>query len=232
MMDKMIDYAHVTTQNINKIIQNYMDNCIFMNEQRILIPDNKLTWNNFIKPELDFDNKTAHQMSVLNMAYFHTDEEIRTICFNKETELDKFSIDQNMRKDVYAKFLKYYNTNYQIEKKSYSKERCKYIEKALLEYKMNGLELCEKNYNKVKEINKRLTELSNSFEFNIGNENKHFIFTKEELYGMTEKYLEDRLNSDGLYKISLSYPDYYPLMKYCKTRHVREKINNGFYFIF
>jgi hypothetical protein len=55
-------------------------------------------------------------------------------------------------------------------------------------------------------------------------ESNQYNLTKEELEGLTDDYLKERLNSNGSYTISLKYPDIIPLMDYCKNRDTRKKM--------
>jgi len=159
---------------------------------------------------------------------FHPDEQIRQTANNVSTEFQKFGIDQNMRRDVFAKFKYYYENQFQTEKANFSSERVKYIEDSWKQYLMDGLNLNDTDFEKVKEIKKQLTEMSSKFSLNLTNENTTFEFSLEQLDGLQEDVLKARLQENGLYKVSLKYPDYLPLMEYCKVRETRKTMSRAF----
>jgi Zn-dependent oligopeptidase len=159
---------------------------------------------------------------------FHPNAEIRKACNEVSTEFQKFGIDQNMRRDVFAKFKHYYENQYQTEKQTLSSERVKYIEDAWKQYLMDGLNLNDVQFEQVKEMKKESAEMSNKFSFNLTNENTSFEFSLEQLDGMQEDWLKTRLQENGLYKVTLKYPDYLPLMEYCKVRETRKTMSRAF----
>jgi thimet oligopeptidase len=92
-------------------------------------------------------------------------------------------------------------------------------------YKKLGLELNEESYKRVKEINNELSELTSSYELNVDNYNKEFFFSPEELDGLQQSFLDERKTADNKIKITLQYPDYIPVMEFCKNREIRKQMN-------
>jgi thimet oligopeptidase len=108
-------------------------------------------------------------------------------------------------------------------------EQIKFVEKAYINYCNLGLNLPDDKYNRVKEINKQMGVYASTYRSNISNVNTKFTFTKEELQGMDEQWLNQRFNSETLtYTVSLQYPDYIPIMDYCEVSETRKKMSLAF----
>ncbi len=219
---EILNYANITVDYLNEVNNKYKTEYDSLLSYLSNIQDSKLSWNTFIQPLLDFEN-TNLEISKLNMKDFHPDEEIRDTCVVLDTELSQFMIEQNMRKDYFNKFSYYYQNVKDTE--NLNQEQLKYLENVHLNYKMMGMYLDNESYEKVKELEKKLSELCDEYNSNVNSENTEFILTKDDLTGLPEKYLNERLNQDGTYKITLKYPDYIPLMEYCQNRNTRKNIS-------
>jgi Zn-dependent oligopeptidase len=152
------------------------------------------------------------------MKDFSTDEKIREVCSDLETEIEKWSIDQSMRKDLYLKY-KYYNDNH---KEQLTEEQQSYLSDVMIGYKIGGMELPDDKFNELKEIKKTISELCSQFSLNLGNENYSEPLDPELLKGLPDKFIQERD------KITLKYPDVVPIMEYATNRDYRKKISNLF----
>lgn len=227
-MTSLPDFSNITISQLDDLSNKYMKMLLELNDKLATLPSDQLRWNTFIQPQLDFYDDNAVKMAIFDMSAFHTSAEIREKCNECETKLTQFYTEQGMRKDVFEKFNEYYHGFYQTEKNDLTAEQNRYVEKELLAYKMLGLDLPNEKYEKVKEIKKELVKLANDFSLNINNYNKTFELKPEQLVGMPEKWLGDRKNENGNYNVTLKYPDYIPLMEYCKNRETREMIFKAF----
>ncbi len=219
---EILNYANITVDYLNEVFNKYKTDYDNLLTNLSNLQDSQLSWVNFIQPLLDFEDKNL-EIAKLNMKDFHPVEEIRECCVDLDTELSQFMIDQNMRKDYFNKFSYYYKNVKDTE--NLTKEQLKYLENLELNYKMMGMYLDNNSYEKVKELEKKLSELCDEYNSNVNDENTEFTFNKNDLIGLPEKYLNERLNQDGTYKITLKYPDYIPLMEYCKNRNTRKIIS-------
>lgn len=223
-----IDYSKITVESIESITNDMINQIETFNDN--LLKLDTLTWNNYIQPNIDLDHNLEKPMSIFNMNSFHTDANIRQKCSDCETRLSKFLIDQSMRRDLYEQFKNYYENVYPHEN-NLSDEQKYYIEQQMIDYKLNGVDLNDLDYEKVKQIKMELTELTNNFDLNLNNENTSFIFSADDLAGLSENYLTNHLvaNSNPVnYKVTLKYPDYIPLMEQCKNRETRKRMAHAF----
>lgn len=223
-----LNYKNLNVDDVKAFLEVYMLETTGLNDHLSNLENEVLSWSTFIAPQLSLDIKFATQFQLLNMDDFHPDEAIRTVCNEVSTEFNKFGIDQNMGRDMFAKFKYYYENQFQTEKLQFSSERVKYIEDSWKQYSMDGLNLEDVQFERVREIKKELSEMSSKFSFNLTNENTTHEFTLEQLDGMQEDWLKSRLQESGTYKISLKYPDYLPLMEYCKNRETRKVMSQSF----
>jgi Zn-dependent oligopeptidase len=154
------------------------------------------------------------------MKDFSTDEKIREVCTELETEIEKWSIDQSMRKDLYLKY-KYYNDNHK-EKEQLTEEQQSYLSDIIIGYKIEGMELPDDKFNELKEIKKSISELCSQFNLNLGNENYSESIDPDLLKGLPDKFIQERD------KITLKYPDVVPIMEYATNRDFRKRISTLF----
>jgi len=99
----------------------------------------------------------------------------------------------------------------------------------LRSYKRMGFGLPKNERNKLKSNLKKIHNLSTLFSKNI-NEYKDFILVdKHEAEGLPKSFLGNRPFKNGKYRISLSYPDYFPFMTYSKNEEKRRELQNKFF---
>lgn len=223
-----LDFSNLTEELIDQTVSKIINLTQTFNDNILTLDSTTLTWNNYIDPDIANDHQMSKLMCLFQMSSFHTDKTIRQKCSDADTQLSKFFIDQSMRKDLFNQFKTYYDTTYQTEKLDPSiitDERKHYIENRLLDYSLSGMLLDDESYERVKVIRMELSELSNQFDLNLSNENSSYVFTKDDLDGMSEDYLTKRLNSDDTnYTVTLKYPDYVPIMEKCRNRETRKRM--------
>ena len=225
-MSVLLDYSKLTKDELIKIKERYTFTNNVLNNKISSSPNEELNWDNLFGESIKF-NDTFTEKVFLNMKDFYTDETIRELCSELSSEISKFDIEQSMRKDVYKKFQFWYENIYPVEKKLFDEEKISYVENTNKNYKMMGLNLEEEKYDRIKEIKKELTELCNSFSHNLSSENSKFEFSKEELIGLPENYINERTENNKVI-VSLKYPDIIPIMDYCKNRETRKKMSIEF----
>lgn len=185
-----------------------------------------LSYDNVFQYDLFEDSKYALDYSVFDMEVLHPEEDVRNKFVDSSKILSDFSIEQSMRRDVYSVVSYYYNNQYMEEKNNLSREQQKYVEKTMLGYEKLGLNLPDDKYEQVKEINKQISIYGTDYESNLSNVKTEIFFTKSDLEGLDEEWLNNRLVPESdTYKVKLQYPDYVPIMEYCKVRSTRQKMS-------
>lgn len=97
------------------------------------------------------------------------------------------------------------------------------------EFKRSGLCLDEKEYDEVKKLKEKLEDLCLRFSKNINEEDTSFEFSGDELKGMPESWFNTHKSENNMYKVTLKYPDFIPIMKYVTNEDVRKKMFLAFY---
>ena len=94
----------------------------------------------------------------------------------------------------------------------------------MIGYNMIGLNLPDDKKEKVKEIGKKLSTYASDYSMNLSSVKTELEFTLEELDGMDSGWLSNRIdkNDPSKFKVKLQYPDYVPIMEYCKVRNTRK----------
>ena len=105
----------------------------------------------------------------------------------------------------------------------------KWKEKWSLSANCDPSQLSSLEQQNIKELFKKNSELSHQFSLNIQRDAKKTTFSKEQLQGLSDNFIESLNKSEsGLYSVNLSYPIYVPIMKKCKTTKVREALHHLF----
>ena len=186
----------------------------------------KITWNSIIAPQIKAEAEFSTLENMLTFpSHVSPDKEVRDASREADKLLSAFLVEASSRKDMYDLFVTYSRTE---DAKSLEGEEKRYLERRIRDFRRCGLHLEGETSERVKEINKRISELGIAFSKNLGEENTSFIFTKEELEGCPESWLSQRSQGDGNFKVSLKYPDYIPVMKGCVVASTRRKMEAAF----
>jgi Zn-dependent oligopeptidase len=116
------------------------------------------------------------------------DKGVRDASSDSEKELDEFSVEMSMRKDVFDNIVAFSETE---EAKSLEGEYKRFVEKSIVNGKRNGLHLSEEKRDEIKKLKKRISELGIDFNKNLNEDTTHLFFDEKELAGIPE----DLLNS-------------------------------------
>jgi len=182
---------------------------------------------------VDFANLDAETTRVSNYLYlcknFSTDEEVRKIASDLNEAYTKDMIDLTTDNNLY-KVLETYKIPISLSnwhKHLYERFRIKNLQSM----KRSGLHLNQDTMDKVKDISKRLTELSSKFSTNVNEFKETLKFTRQELEGMPETWFVDSKKLDvkedmsqTTYEVTTQYPDVLPVQDFCKNRDVRRKV--------
>ncbi len=221
--NKLLNFTNLTTNTLDLIHEHQKSMMIKLNDKVAGLDKNNLTYYDCFEYNMVEESKYALMYSLIDFEVLHSNKEIR----EKSTELNKalssFAIDQNMRQDVFMIISHYYQNQYNDEKINLTQEQIKYVEKTMIGYKMLGLNLDEEKREKVKEINKKISSYGSDYSKNLANVMTEFEFDLTKLEGMSEDWLKNRYNSEtNKYIVKLQYPDYIPIMEYCKISSTRK----------
>lgn len=185
------DFTNVTVDSlkqipvdVKEIITSAIDSVVAVTEPR--------NFANTIRPLTVATRRAQPKKSLLNfVTNFYTSKELREVSVEMEKDIDKFSIEAYLRKDLYLAILAYHTTTYLEEQKSLTAEEVRYVEREIRDFRRYGLHLEDALYTEVKEKLKELTELCTQYNNQLNEEVTSFEFTRAALEGLPEHFFDD-----------------------------------------
>ena len=101
-----------------------------------------------------------------------------------------------------------------------------YVTRQLRDYKLNGVDRDEATRQRVTQLRKELVEVGQAFSKNI-RADARFVTVKDanELDGLPADYIaRKKPGADGLIKITVEYPDAFPVFDYAKNEDLRSRL--------
>lgn len=157
------------------------------------------------------------------LKYVSVSSTVRAAANDCETLLGQFGVETYSSEDLYAAV-----KSYAAKRETRGGEDARLLEKELLEFRRAGLDLPKQTREEIKSIRTKLVELEAAFGKNL-NESKDFaLFTKEQLLGAPDDFIERLEKVDGQYKVTLDYPDYFPFMENVQVGASRKVLEGKF----
>jgi len=208
----------------DEVIQNVKNRL----QQLVSIEKEKRNFDNTFSEFAELEGFYSPQISSCYFpSYVSSDKELRDAATAANKKLEMFFIDVFTREDVYNA-LRDCKDNLQ-KSGAFSKLRPidhRLIEKIIEEFERNGLALDAEKRSKLKEIKQKLSEKSIVFQQNLNEDVSKHYFTKEELDGLPDDFLESLTkNDEGKYAVSLKYPELFPVLEQCKVAETRKKMD-------
>lgn len=156
------------------------------------------------------------------MKYVSPKAELRKSAHECEIETSKYLLDVWFREDLFKALEAFSKTK---EAKSLKGEGKKLLKEMLWDFKRNGMALSKEKRAELLEYRKGISKLEAEFSKNAMDQADFLEVTREELDGVPEDFLKrlDKLPNDK-FKVSLSYPDYFPFMENAKNSEARKRL--------
>jgi len=200
----------------------------------------KATFDSVLLPQAHDENDTWLTGNILSFfGSVSTSSELRDASTEAEKYMNEFSIETNMREDVFRIVEAVYNAEGGKEgvaaggsRKLLDPESARFLEKDYKSYIQNGLGLpAGPKRDRFKEIKKRLSQLQTDFQKNLNEDNGGIWFTKEELVGVPTDIVDNLAKgsdeNEGKVRLTFKYPDMFPAMKFAQNAETRRKIFIG-----
>ncbi len=152
-------------------------------------------------------------------------KEVRDSAYEILLDVSEKMVDLEYDRELYVSMLEYVEGNYESEKKKLRKEDIKLLEETIREYKRAGFDKDDKTQAEIKKILKKMSKLSQAFSKNLNDYTDYILCTKEELAGMSERYIAGLpVNEKGKYMVTLAYPHIGPFLAEAENRKKRKEI--------
>lgn len=187
------------------------------------------TFENTIEA-MDFSGKLLENISHIffNLNHAETSEEIQKIAKDVSPLLSEFSNDVGLNQALFLRIKAVYDAKLALK---LNPEQNTLLEKTYKSFVRNGANLNEQDKSKLRELDKKLAELSLNFGENVLAEINNYellITNKNDLSGLPEGVVEaakitaEQKNKQG-WLFTLAMPSYLPFMTYADNRNLRQQ---------
>jgi len=101
-----------------------------------------------------------------------------------------------------------------------------FVERTIKEFRRSGVDKDEATRKEIAGILEELTKISQEFDKNIRNDSRSIVLdSAADLDGLPEDFIKSHpAGADGKIRISIEYPDFYPVIRYAKNGEVRRRL--------
>ncbi|RCI04044.1 hypothetical protein CU098_011359 [Rhizopus stolonifer] len=220
-----LDFS-INAEQVEQITNEIIAEELATNDEISALKPEEQTYENIVVRLVNMENKLAGKAQLVSsLSQISPDAAVREASVVAETKYDQFSIDQSMRHDLYTVISSYID---KTDLESLAYEDARFLKKMQRMYRRNGLHLPEEKRNEFKELRKRLSETCIEFNKNWARESSTVKFTKEELDGLDDDFLNglktEEENGVTKYILTMKYPDIRPVLKLCKNENTRKAL--------
>lgn len=194
-------------------------------EIKSILPENRTYINTLYALERCDDSFNSFFSKMGLLSEVSPKKDVRDTAHTIATEMSQVLVDIEYDRDLFIALVEYYEGNFEDEKKMLRKEDIKLLEETLRDYRRMGFDLPEEKQKELKKLMKKVSKLSIAFRQNINDYQDYILCTKEELSGLSERYIQALpKHTDGRYIVSLQYPHIFPFMAEADNRSKREEL--------
>ncbi|HMP81170.1 MAG TPA: M3 family metallopeptidase [Verrucomicrobiota bacterium] len=149
-----------------------------------------------------------------------TDAKMRAAATAAVKDIEEWAVGLDYREDVYLVLKAFADTQ-----PSLAGEDAKLFQETMRDYKRAGLELPRAERDEVERMRKELSRLETDFQSNVTAAEKELYFTKAELAGVPEAFLEQIKGGEDRYKVQVNVTwQYITVMDNASNEAVRRKV--------
>ncbi|KAF1805697.1 hypothetical protein V8B55DRAFT_1489450 [Mucor lusitanicus] len=218
-----LDFS-INAEQVEKITADIIAEELAVNDLVASLKPEEQTYENIVVRLARIENELSGKAQLVSsLSQISPDAAVREASVAAETKYDQFSIEQSMRHDIYSVITSYIA---KTDLDSLEAEDARLLRKMERSFRRNGLHLSEEKRNEFKELRKKLSEVCIEFNKNWARESSTVKFTKEELEGLDDDFLDGLKTEeeDGVtkYILTMKYPDVRPVLKLCKNENTRK----------
>ena len=149
----------------------------------------------------------------------HPDSTVRATAEEETRAASKFLNDLGLNRAVYDALSK-------IDLKGQDANTKYAVERTLRDFRLSGVDKDEATRKRIAALREELVQIGQDFDRNIRNDSRTITLdSAAELDGLPDDYIKSHpAGPDGKIKISIEYPDFFPVMSYCKSSDVRKRL--------
>ncbi|KAJ6252272.1 saccharolysin [Anaeramoeba flamelloides] len=223
-MSKTINFL-VEPEEIEERTKKIQESVLKTNDSIANLKTGTETFVNTLLPLYKADNEMIHFTNFLDLlSEVSLSEEVRKKCRECREILSKFSIEQDMRVDLFQSLNAFNETE---ESKTLKGEHSRYLEKMLRDFKRDGLDLSEEKREELKKLRKIISTKEIEYNKNITEDVTKLSLTKEQLAGMEEDFfggLKKDPKDESKYLIEMKYFPVFPILKECTNEETRKQV--------
>jgi len=224
--NEAIDFQALSSKDIQQAAQSIMNKANEIVEEIVSLPDERRTGGNTLWRFDDLHNEIEKvHSSIFLMAYVHPDADIRAQSLESIRDLSKFENRLNMNVDLYRAIKAYADA---VDESTLDTPEAKLLKDVIREFEQNGLGLPEQQREKIRRIQDDISDLGIQFESNISSYQDSMVVEEKDMKGLPDDYKQARRTSRGDYKVDLTYPSFFPFMKYAESDEARKELSYRF----
>ena len=218
-LNEVIDFQSIRKGHIDAATTFVLNEADKILTEVLAVDDTVRSFENTLLKIDDLYNTVSKVWSLIELlSSTHPLEDIRDESDENDLRIQGYMIDISINEDLYNAILAYSELK---DAQYLSGGRKRFLQSELRDFKRSGMELKGEKRNMLKEIQKRLSELSIAFSNNIASSADTLLITEEMTRMLPEDYKIERLLPDGRYAIDLSYPSLDPFMRYAESDSLR-----------
>ena len=198
---------------------------------RSIVGTNSTTWDSVISQQDRSLASFAVTQNILGVIKETSpNAEIRESARSYYLELENFGIEQfQCNRKLYQKF----NECAKSCVAEYSTNACRsyYVQETASVYRRLGLELPEEQFEKVLEVQRKISQLRTDFQKQIAEDTRKIVVSVDELRGVPLDTIQtlkmDSENRDS-YLVGTDYPTYFSIMRNCQVESTRQSLAEAF----
>ncbi|MGE5179132.1 MAG: M3 family metallopeptidase [Bacteroidota bacterium] len=187
---------------------------------RLLAVKGKHTIANTLAP---YNELMAHAENVAYAANLmesvHPDSLFRAEAENQTRVSAKFLDDVSLNRGVYDALRA-------VDVSKADKPTRYFVERTLQDFRRSGVDKDEATRKQITDLLQQLTEIGQAFEKNIRDDSRSILLdSTADLAGLPEDFIQShKPGPDGKIKITIEYPDLFPVIRYAKSSEVRRRL--------
>ncbi|MEO5570337.1 MAG: M3 family metallopeptidase [Bacteroidia bacterium] len=217
--NKPIAFGELKPEHLEDAVTRIIDSTKTALEKIISIDADKRTFKNTMGALDDLYNHLNTVASAIDlMSNVLPDEERRKAALEQLAVISKYYNELQLNEDLYRAVREYAMVPESDVIKGYQK---KFLTEVKKRFERNGFALPKEKRDQLKEIQNKIADIGIKFNNNIESYSDSLTISEEQAKGLPKDFLESRKINGG-YSIDLSYPSYYPFMKYCQDDDARK----------